>query len=389
MIRLSAFSTEGYKAFGTLTPIIRLAPITIVLGRNNSGKSALCRAPLFFSHLFRYDAETPFSLEAGDIDFGMNFSDVCFNQRIDGLKATLFFEHSDIDYVKIGGAAIQEKAYHQIITDLEIKSRKKHYKSKSILEWHEALKVLSEYPILHQIPMGIRWLRGIRAMPKRGDKYHGNVSNIGNDGKYAPLLLARSKISPDDSLFDSTKDWFRKQLSTDIDINTGEDSFSRESSYRVMIKHSSQLSYSNIVDTGDGISQVLPIVVAMKSLLFESNPILYIIEQPELHLHPQAHAAVAELMIEVAEKKSDCRLLIETHSEAFVLRIRRALAEKRLFPEQVMLYFIEENTEYRGSTVIPIELNDRGTPNWWPQGIFAEDQYEFQGIRSALRMREK
>ncbi|NJL59650.1 MAG: hypothetical protein HC887_08390 [Desulfobacteraceae bacterium] len=104
------FSTEGYKAFGTLTPIIRLAPITIVLGRNNSGKSALCRAPLFFSYLFRYDAETPFYLEAGDIDFGMNFSDVCFNQRIDGLKATLFFEDSDIEYVKIGGAAIQEKA---------------------------------------------------------------------------------------------------------------------------------------------------------------------------------------------------------------------------------------------------------------------------------------
>ncbi|NJL59649.1 MAG: AAA family ATPase [Desulfobacteraceae bacterium] len=161
---------------------------------------------------------------------------------------------------------------------------------------------MSEYPILHQIPMGIRWLRGIRAMPDRRYKYHGNVSDIGNDGKYAPLLLARSKISSDDSLFDSTKDWFRKQLSTDIDINTGEDSFSRESSYRVMIKHSSQLSYSNIVDTGDGISQVLPIVVAMKSLLFESNPILYIIEQPELHLHPQAHAAVAELMIDVAEK---------------------------------------------------------------------------------------
>ncbi|NJL59648.1 MAG: hypothetical protein HC887_08380 [Desulfobacteraceae bacterium] len=71
------------------------------------------------------------------------------------------------------------------------------------------------------------------------------------------------------------------------------------------------------------------------------------------------------------------------------MRIRRALAEKRLSPEQVMLYFIEENTEYKGSTVIPIGLNDRGTPNWWPQGIFAEDQHEFQGIRAALRMREK
>lgn len=389
MIRLSGFSTEGYKAFGTLTPFIRIAPITVVLGRNNSGKSALCRAPLFFSYIFRTDAEMPFSLEADGIVFGMNLSDICFNQRIDGLKATLYFDHSDIEYIKIGGATIQEKAYQQIITDLEIKSKRKPYKSKSILEWNKARKKLSEYPDLHKIPSGIRWLRGIREMPKISYKYHGNMISIGNNGEYAPFLLARSKLSSDTSLFDAVREWFQMQLLTDININTGEDSFARENSFRVLIKHSSQISYSNIVDTGDGISQVLPVVVAMKSLLLENDLMLYIIEQPELHLHPQAHAAVAELMIEVAEKKSDCHLLVETHSEAFILRIRRALAEKRLSPEQVMLYFIEENTEHKGSVVIPIELNDRGTPNWWPQGIFAEDQHEFQGIRSALRMREK
>jgi predicted ATP-dependent endonuclease of OLD family len=389
MIRLSGFSTEGYKAFGTLTPIIRLAPITIILGRNNSGKSALCRAPLFFSYPFGIDPEIPFSLEAGGIDFGMNFSEICFNQRLDGLKATLFFDHPDIEYIKIGGATLREKAYQQIITELEIKSKRKHYKSKSILEWAEAKKILREYPILQQIPSTINWLRGVRAMPERRYKFHGQVTSIGNDGKYAPILLANSKISTNTSLFDVVTDWFRSQLSIDVNINTGEDSFSRENAFQILIKHSSQLSYSNIADAGDGISQVLPVVVGIKSLLFEKAPMLYIIEQPELHLHPYAHAAVAELMIEAAEKKTHCHLLIETHSEAFVLRIRRALAEKRLSPEQVMMYFVEENTEHKGSRVIPIELNDRGTPNWWPEGIFAEDQMEFQGIRSALRMREQ
>ncbi len=92
MIRLSAFSVEGYKAFGKKTPKIHISPITIILGRNNSGKSALCRAPLFFSHPFQTDDwQEPFPLEIQGIDFGMNLLDVCFNQQLGGLKARLFF----------------------------------------------------------------------------------------------------------------------------------------------------------------------------------------------------------------------------------------------------------------------------------------------------------
>lgn len=94
MIKLSGFCVEGYKAFDRKTPMIDLAPITIILGRNNSGKSALCRAPLFFTHLFQSDARTPFPLEMEGIDFGMTLLDISFNQRIDGFKATLSF-HND------------------------------------------------------------------------------------------------------------------------------------------------------------------------------------------------------------------------------------------------------------------------------------------------------
>jgi predicted ATPase len=156
-----------------------------------------------------------------------------------------------------------------------------------------------------------------------------------------------------------------------------------------MIKHQSQSVYSNLADAGEGIAQVLPVVIVIKALQQKkSTPKLYIIEQPELHLHPYAHAAVAELMIETAERKSDCHLLIETHSEAFVLRVRRALAENRLTPDQVRIYFIEESTDKdEGSIIKPIVLNDRGTPDWWPDGIFTEAHREFQAIRKALSNR--
>lgn len=76
------------------------------------------------------------------------------------------------------------------------------------------------------------------------------------------------------------------------------------------------------------------------------------------------------------------------HYESFVLRIRRALAERRLLPKQVKIYFIEEN-DNKGSIVKPIKLNDRGTPDWWPQGIFTEAQKKFYVAREALGKREQ
>jgi len=393
MIRLSGFSVEGYKSFGKETPIIYIAPITIILGRNNSGKSALCRAPLFFSHpLDASDWVEPFELEIQGINEGINFGanllDVCFNQQISGLKARLFFEHDSIRSVKIGGAAIPEKGYRQVINELEIEDKINPFVAESVLEWTDAQKILSRYPPLREIPFGIRWLRGIREVPYRKYKFGGKLYLIVNSGKYAPFSLAYSKLSSDDALFEAVRDWFQKYLFSDLHIN--KDSFLREDAFSIMIKHKSQSLFSNIADAGEGISQVLPVVVAMKALQFHKPPKLYIIEQPELHLHPYAHAAVAELMIETAEKKSDCHLLIETHSEAFVLRIRLALAEQRLSPEQVKIYFVEENRDrHEGSIVKAIELNDRGTPDWWPEGIFAEAHQEFKAIRKALALRER
>jgi len=391
MIRLSGFSVEGYKSFGKETPIIYIAPITIILGRNNSGKSALCRAPLFFSHpLQTNEGWEPFPLEIQGIDFGANLIDICFNQQISGLKARLFFEHDSIRSVKIGGAAIPEKGYRQVINELEIEDKINPFVAESVLEWTDAQEILSRYSPLQEIPSGIRWLRGIREIPSRKYKYIGKLGRIESSGKHAPLLLAYSKLSSDDGLFETVRDWFQKYLLSDLNINTGEGSFLRENAFSVMVKHKSQSLFSNIADAGEGISQVLPVVVAMKALQFHKPPKLYIIEQPELHLHPYAHAAVAELMIETAEKKSDCHLLIETHSESFVLRIRRALAEQRLSPEQVKIYFVEENRDrHEGSIVKAIELNDRGTPDWWPEGIFAEAHQEFKAIRKALALRER
>ncbi|MCL5999092.1 MAG: AAA family ATPase [Chloroflexi bacterium] len=81
----------------------------------------------------------------------------------------------------------------------------------------------------------------------------------------------------------------------------------------------------NLRDVGSGVAQVLPIIIA--SLQAKEDGLL-IVEQPELHLHPEAQVAMIDLFLELANK--GVRVLIETHSEHMLLRLRRRIVEATL-----------------------------------------------------------
>ena len=79
----------------------------------------------------------------------------------------------------------------------------------------------------------------------------------------------------------------------------------------------------SLVDVGFSTSQVLPVLI--QGLLAREGS-LTIVEQPEMHLHPEAQAALADFFIECLIKRN-ARFLIETHSEHFLLRLQRRIAE--------------------------------------------------------------
>ena len=92
----------------------------------------------------------------------------------------------------------------------------------------------------------------------------------------------------------------------------------------------------NLIDLGYGVSQVLPIIVYC--LLAENNSFI-IIEEPELHLHPDAQANLADLFIQITNSKNhpsedesriipkNIHFIIETHSENILLRMRKRIAQ--------------------------------------------------------------
>ena len=92
-----------------------------------------------------------------------------------------------------------------------------------------------------------------------------------------------------------------------------------------------------IADLGYGVSQVLP-VLAQCSFAPSESTLLF--EQPELHLHPAAAARLAEIFVEVINEKK-VNIVAETHSIDFFLRIIALLNAKKLQVDQVMAYDVK------------------------------------------------
>lgn len=96
----------------------------------------------------------------------------------------------------------------------------------------------------------------------------------------------------------------------------------RSSIFELSIAGAGLAKSANFVDVGFGISQILPVLV--QGLLVPRGG-TYIVQQPELHLHPDAQAALADYFIYLASQ--GIASIVETHSEYLLLRIRRRLAE--------------------------------------------------------------
>ena len=96
--------------------------------------------------------------------------------------------------------------------------------------------------------------------------------------------------------------------------------------------------HRNLIDVGYGVSQVLPVITEM---LRRDAPPTFLLQQPEVHLHPSAQAALGSLFCQVAGPHR--QLVVETHSDHLLDRVRMDVRDgaTRLRPEEVSILFFE------------------------------------------------
>ena len=134
----------------------------------------------------------------------------------------------------------------------------------------------------------------------------------------------------------------------------------------------------NLLDVGYGVSQILPIIVDSVTLAW---PRRFLFQQPEVHLHPQGHVALATFLVDrIAKTTQD--FVIESHSDHLIDQLRIEIRDRKLDPNVVSLLYFEND---RGSVQIhEIEIdrlgNLKNAPNSYRR-FFLNHQYELLGMK--------
>lgn len=126
---------------------------------------------------------------------------------------------------------------------------------------------------------------------------------------------------------------------------------------------------------GYGVSFILPIIVG--GLIANKNS-TFIVENPELHLHPSAQSKIAEFLAFIA--MSDVQVIVETHSEHIVNGFRKSVLNK-LHPlkntDLAINYFDNDGD----CNIKEIELNDRAEIKYWPKGFMDQEENDLFEMR--------
>ena len=117
----------------------------------------------------------------------------------------------------------------------------------------------------------------------------------------------------------------------------------------------------SIADVGFGVSQALPVLVAL--LVAKSGQLVYL-EQPELHLHPRAQYALAKILAETATR--GVKLVVETHSALLLRMVQTLVAQRDLDPDLVKLHWFSRSDEDGKTSIQSADLSKKGAFGDWP-----------------------
>ncbi len=142
----------------------------------------------------------------------------------------------------------------------------------------------------------------------------------------------------------------------------------------------------SIADVGFGISQTLPVIVAL--LTAEPGQLVYI-EQPEIHLHPKAQIAMAQILADAASR--GVKVVVETHSSLLLLGIQSLVAEGKLAPEIVKLHWFKRRPDDGVTEISSADLDEAGAFGDWPEDFADVELREQSRYMDAaeLRLRNK
>ena len=196
----------------------------------------------------------------------------------------------------------------------------------------------------------LTWLAPIRTKPRR--TFDGIKTDFSPEGDHTPYVIRRAVGSREKGRrFVQLLERFGEDSGLFSTVDAHAFGSAPSAPFEVQVHISGRpLNISNV---GYGVSQVLPVVVEM---LTRPKGHWFAIQQPEVHLHPRAQAALGEL-IHFLVTDMEHRYLIETHSDYLVDRFRLRVRETGRPTDAQVLFF--QRTE-EGNVAFPLSIDSKG-----------------------------
>ncbi len=200
-------------------------------------------------------------------------------------------------------------------------------------------------------PLGATSVAPIRTRPRR--TYDEALEQFTPEGEHIPLtLLNHLAINGPGSGFLAAVHDYGKEAGLFREVHIKRLGSKPGDPFQIMVKGTGRPS--NLIDVGYGVSQALPVVG--QSVLAPANR-LVLMQQPEVHLHPRAQAELGSFFVNQVYRH-DKKLVIETHSDYIVDRVRLEVARQRLDPAMVSILYLEKTGHE--THVFPLRLDERG-----------------------------
>lgn len=349
----TSLTLENFKCFVNET--IDFKGLTVFTGANAAGKSSVIQALLLYAKAMQ--------MEKGTI-LNVNES---LNIQV-GSPRNLVSQNS------VGSAT------YDFLVGIDKKTVRFWIDKESGLDLHADVEG-------DKAVMDLSYLNAERVGPRM---YYdaGGTEEFRANGSNAVYLIERADNVgvelPEQMLLPDTSKKFSHQVEAWMSAILGEVQLSvrvdnAKAQTELRIKNS--LSQESVLptQTGFGITYVLPIVAAGLWATTQKDKV-FVVENPEAHLHPSAQSAIGKFLALLVE--CGVQVIVETHSEHVVDGARVQMTHMQNTDEMLVNYMTQEDGQVK---ILNLQVDANGELTDWPEGFFDQKQSD---LRELFQMRK-
>jgi len=425
---------RNFKCFAD-SEDIPLAPLTVIFGRNNSGKSSILQSLLILRQTLdspeygpRLDLRGPHYVAGSYFDivhqhrakknvvmtFDVELPTATAPARIEleftsdepqpARLSRLSVAHESIDPLEISRGRGKGGPYQLSING---KSQGLESQAKFRFPLAQFFPVIDKEPkkpgrpsqrredsrdvarrALEGLEAVLRRMRAVgpfRTPPERRYEYQGRVPEqidaMGRNVVYALIEDRARRGKKRGELFRSVNKWL--ETVGKVRISSLRRISPTARIFEMRVKDTGSGRWANFADVGFGIGQALPVLVeGLRTPPGET----FVVQEPEIHLHPDAQLGMADFLVSLA--KTGRNVIVETHSESLLLRIRHRIVSggrgRKRLPENELSLIVVRAREDGSSYVTPLEVDSMAQIRNWPEGFMEETTEERMAILEGM-----